>query len=191
MSPNYTAAIQHWGFKCPKGSKFYICENTWAEFIGCCKSNPCADGSGLCPGGLKALSFDPDKYADIPTQICLPSYYYYTCAFTEPPFFGCCGVNACAQGCPDEDLSPTLLSQNEQNRNNLLYPPSLNLTPPLSSKTPLQPVSTLLASSFKIPEYDVRSSRNLSLMKPEAVAGICSAILIATLVCLGVIVKYW
>jgi hypothetical protein len=138
------------------------------------------------------LSFDPDKYADMPTQICLPSYYYYTCAFTEPPFFGCCGENACAAGgCPDENLSPTLLSQNDRNRNNLLYPPSLNLTPPSSSKTPLQPISTLLASSFKVPEYDVKSSRNLSLMKPEAVAGICSAILIATLICLGMIAKYW
>lgn len=193
MSSNYTAAIKHWGFDCPKGSKFYICENTWAEFIGCCTSNPCADGSGLCEsGGVRSLSFDRDRYGELPPQGCLPSYDHYQCIGGKVPFVGCCSQNACAYSeCPLNQLGTSVLAQNQQNRHDLLYPPSLNLTAPSSSKTPLQPILTSPPSSFEVPEYDVKSSRDVPLMRPEVVAGICGAILVAALICLGIIAKYW
>ncbi|KAH7182329.1 uncharacterized protein B0J16DRAFT_270954 [Fusarium flagelliforme] len=73
MSRNYTAAIDYWGFKCPKGGEFYICENAWVEFFGCCDDDPCADGTGICQSGVKPLSFDPDNGYEMPLQTCLSS----------------------------------------------------------------------------------------------------------------------
>ncbi|WXC64521.1 hypothetical protein SNK03_010331 [Fusarium graminearum] len=75
MHLNHTAALQDfWGFKCARGSKFYICENSWAEFFGCCTSDPCADGIGVCPpDNVKALTFDAEKASEMPWQDCLTS----------------------------------------------------------------------------------------------------------------------
>lgn len=194
MSRNLTAAIDYWGFRCPKGGDFYICENTWIEFFGCCDDNPCADGSGICQSGVKPLSFDSDNGYEMPLQTCLSpssSNDYYVCWGTRPPFVGCCGQQACGDGCPASELGTALLSPDETSRRDLFYPPSMSLEVQPSSKTPLQPPSTLLPSSFRNVTYDAKSSRNSTLMTPYAVAGMCSAILIAILICIGLFARHW
>ncbi|UPK96981.1 hypothetical protein LCI18_007916 [Fusarium solani-melongenae] len=79
-------AIKHWGFYCPSGGRFYICENAGQEFMGCCTSDPCAKGKGVCPDkDLRATTFDQEHYMDIPTQSCGSIEgvgSYYTCTRT-------------------------------------------------------------------------------------------------------------
>ncbi|CAG7562552.1 unnamed protein product [Fusarium equiseti] len=172
MSRNYTTAIDYWGFRCPKGGDFYICENAWIEFIGCCNSDPCADGTGICQNGVEPLSFDRKNSYKLPLQTCLSSSSsdnFYLCWGTSPPFMGCCGQNACGNGCPAAQPGTALLSLNETSRRDLFYPSSLSLPVPPSSKKFLKPPSTLLPSSFKSLEYDAKSSRNGSLMQTYAV----------------------
>ncbi|KAJ4110277.1 hypothetical protein NW768_012037 [Fusarium equiseti] len=193
MSRNYTAAIDYWGFRCPKGGRFYICENSWIEFFGCCDDDPCSDGTGICQSGVKPLSLDPDHGYEMPLQSCLSSSTndYYVCWGTRPPFVGCCGQQACGNGCPASELRTAVLSPDETRRRNLFYPPSLSLEIPPSLKTPLEAPSTTLPSSFRNVTYDAKSSRNSSLMTPPAVAGMCSAILIAILICIGLFARHW
>jgi hypothetical protein len=103
------------GLSCPSGGAFYICADTEFEFVGCCSSNPCADGSGHCPkNNLRTSSFSGDKYADIPAQECAGNNgtaRWYTCMSTLPPFLGCCSGNPCATGaCLANELEAARLS---------------------------------------------------------------------------------
>ncbi|KAK1833456.1 hypothetical protein QBC39DRAFT_46960 [Podospora conica] len=103
------------GLSCPTGGAFYICHNNATEFIGCCSSDPCADGSGHCPkNDLRSSSFSGDKYADIPAQECAgdnATARWYTCMSTLPPFLGCCSGNPCATGaCLANELGAARLS---------------------------------------------------------------------------------
>ncbi|KAJ9150435.1 hypothetical protein NKR23_g3746 [Pleurostoma richardsiae] len=103
------------GLSCPKGGKFYICEGCKTEFVGCCTSNPCTDGSGTCPDGdLMTATFSADAYNDIPAQSCADTDGdWYTCMANVPPFLGCCSSNPCQNAtlsCPSPHLVPAKLS---------------------------------------------------------------------------------
>ncbi|GJD05365.1 hypothetical protein ColKHC_14190 [Colletotrichum higginsianum] len=111
------------GLSCPRGGDFYVCEGNTTEFLGCCASNPCADGSGKCPTkDLRISSFNPDKYANIPPQGCddprPANLFFYTCT-NNVPFIGCCAKNPCQEAdglCPTDHLIGTTLSPDAVNR---------------------------------------------------------------------------
>ncbi|CAF3513212.1 hypothetical protein SNK03_007048 [Fusarium graminearum] len=121
-------AREYWGLSCINGGKFYICEDDDTQFIGCCLNDPCGKNNGTCPDGdLRATTFESDKYAKLPAQDCDNSQgvdNWYTCAFTNPPFLGCCSQNACGSGCPRDRLVPAKLSEIENNRLDFLNPRS-------------------------------------------------------------------
>ncbi|KAL6412153.1 hypothetical protein AUP68_04536 [Ilyonectria robusta] len=126
MSDSNSTAFKYFGLNCPNGGEFYICEGDATEFIGCCTSNPCGANKGVCPSGnLRASSFNQDVYADLPQQNCSNSAgvtNWYTCAYTNPPFMGCCSESACNSGCARSNLVPAVLSSNENNKLDFLTP---------------------------------------------------------------------
>ncbi|KAL6923000.1 hypothetical protein FSST1_000274 [Fusarium sambucinum] len=187
MSSNRTALIEYWGLKCPQGGKVHICENSWTEFFGCCTSDPCGNGIGVCPSDhVRPMSFDRDKYSDFPVQDCLNSMgpdNWYTCAYTEPPFTGCCEFNACGSRC--SSLVSSKLSEVENNRLEFLYPSGLNLT-----RAALEPISTLPPTPFATSLYNQDSSRRV-VVQPGAMIGICVAVLVAAFLFLVLIATYY
>lgn len=117
------------GLSCPNGGDFHICENTKKEFIGCCTTDPCADGSGLCDKmNLRAASFSASSYLDIPPQSCETNgaaEHFYTCKANEPPFLGCCTINPCINmTCPSANLRAAILSSDHDSRASFLAPAS-------------------------------------------------------------------
>ena len=113
------------GLSCPSGGAFHVCEHSKIEFIGCCTSDPCADGSGQCPqNNLRPSSFSGDRYADIPPQQCATdnsTARWYTCMATLPPFLGCCLGNPCATGgCLASELRAARLSSDSAARSAFL-----------------------------------------------------------------------
>ena len=115
---------QSLGLSCPKGGQVYVCEGNQTEFLGCCKSDPCADGSGNCPKeDLRTTTFSTDAYDEILRQGCAGSkggVNWWTCTGTAPPFMGCCSVNPCqsteGDACPDDDLYAAQLSTDDDGR---------------------------------------------------------------------------
>ena len=124
-------ASKYFGLSCPNGGNFYICENNATEFIGCCTTNPCTpESNGEClKANLRAASFLADKYADLPRQDCDDAdsiKIWYTCAYTHPPFLGCCASNPCAAGlCTSTDLRPAKLSGDAEFKAQFLHPAGL------------------------------------------------------------------
>lgn len=115
------------GLSCPNGGDFHICENTKREFIGCCTTDPCADGSGLCQkANLRAASFSESSYLDIPPQSCDSTGgddHFYTCTANDPPFIGCCTINPCVNmTCPSANLRAAVLSSDHDDRASFLSP---------------------------------------------------------------------
>lgn len=107
---------------CPEGGRFYACGDG-SRYVGCCLSDPCAVG---CPAGnLVKTEFSAEQYGQIPDQLCSTGKFY-TCAYTDPPFWGCCTESACAgTGCPNTALAGAFLSQNPADAQPFL---SLNTT---------------------------------------------------------------
>lgn len=106
------------GLSCPYGGDFYICQGAKIEFVGCCTSNPCSDGSGSCiKEKLRPSSFSMTQYAKIPSLGCddsqprpeLKPPLWYTCIAPTPPFMGCCFSNPCGDGCPQVNVSAARL----------------------------------------------------------------------------------
>ena len=128
MATSHSETIQYFGLRCPESATLYICEGGDNEFIGCCTSDPCRDGSGICPdGNLRTASFNPDRYNDLKKQSCDDSRgadVWYSCSRSEPPFMGCCDINPCSSGCSRDHLLPAVLSKNETNRHFFLEPES-------------------------------------------------------------------
>ncbi|KAH7275715.1 hypothetical protein B0J15DRAFT_557789 [Fusarium solani] len=63
--------MAYWGLACPVGGRFYICEESEEQFMGCCTSDPCAKGNGVCPDkDLRTATFDRGRNAKIPMQGC-------------------------------------------------------------------------------------------------------------------------
>ncbi|PTB64845.1 hypothetical protein BBK36DRAFT_21576 [Trichoderma citrinoviride] len=109
--------IVNLGLSCPKGGRFYICEDQPARFMGCCTSDPCTTADGLCPDDeLRPGSFSSDAYSKILAQDCLdPGFLWYTCRDSSPPFLGCCSQNACeSTGCPVSKVGAATLAGNKQ-----------------------------------------------------------------------------
>ncbi|KXT00706.1 hypothetical protein AC578_8236 [Pseudocercospora eumusae] len=108
---------------CPEGGRFYACGDG-SRYVGCCLSDPCAVG---CPAGnLVKTEFDAEQYGQIPDQQC-SNGLFYTCAYTDPPFWGCCSESGCGTdtGCPNSALAGAFLSQNPADAQAFL---SLNTT---------------------------------------------------------------
>ncbi|ENH71510.1 hypothetical protein FOC1_g10007746 [Fusarium oxysporum f. sp. cubense race 1] len=66
MEVNYTAITDYYMIRCFSGGNFYVCKkpSTNLEFVGCCDSDPCADGSGICPQtDLRPMSYSPGRTA--------------------------------------------------------------------------------------------------------------------------------
>lgn len=148
-----SAAYKHFGLSCSDGGKYYICEDSDTQFMGCCTSDPCGSNNGTCPDGdLRAASFNADMYDELPTQDCDDSRgtaIYYTCKFNSPPFMGCCSQNACANsGCSRSRLIPSKLSPVEKNRLNFLEPSGSSETATSTS------TSTSTSSSTAEPSKD-------------------------------------
>ncbi|KAL8285148.1 hypothetical protein RB597_002305 [Gaeumannomyces tritici] len=121
------AYYKAFGLTCPDDGKFYVCEKATVQFIGCCTSDPCADGSGKCPqADLRKSNFSPSEYQALPEQDCdgYPGYQnWYTC--TNSRFMGCCAENPCSsKSCPNDKLLPARLSDKTINRNLFLNPTS-------------------------------------------------------------------
>ncbi|KAL1646081.1 hypothetical protein SLS58_003501 [Diplodia intermedia] len=99
---------------CLSGGTWYSC-GAGSRFVGCCTSDPC-NSRGCSDGNLRAASFNASAYSDFPDAEC-DSGRFWTCASTDPPFLGCCKVDACQAegnaGCPDEDLTAAHLPNND------------------------------------------------------------------------------
>ncbi|TRX91777.1 hypothetical protein FHL15_007330 [Xylaria flabelliformis] len=72
--------ISYLGLSCPSGGKFYICQGSKIEFLGCCDVDPC---SSQCPlTALHPAGLDIQRYADdTPAQSCVgstPSALWWT-----------------------------------------------------------------------------------------------------------------
>ncbi|KAI5457035.1 hypothetical protein BGZ63DRAFT_82491 [Mariannaea sp. PMI_226] len=159
MVVEHTAVIATYGLNCPEGGDVYICEGKATEFVGCCTSDPCSDGAGCPAKHLRTLTFNQDKYTSIPALSCDSSGgkegLWYSCAFTNPPFLGCCDVNACGdkaqQGCPPGHLVAGLLSTNAKIRAKFLSPDNMSesqTTPTiLSTSSSASSASTKTTSS--------------------------------------------
>ncbi|KAH6884153.1 hypothetical protein B0T10DRAFT_579538, partial [Thelonectria olida] len=53
-------------FYCPDGGDFYICFGSWLNFIGCCASDPCTNGPGVCPDEhLRTTTYNATALRDI------------------------------------------------------------------------------------------------------------------------------
>lgn len=113
--------ISSLGLTCPSGGQFYICQGNTTQFLGCCASDPCADGKGSCPqADIRYASFNASDYAKIHSQACASTDAtdkWYTCsgAGLHDPFLGCCASNACGggTGCPTKDLVAARLSDDK------------------------------------------------------------------------------
>ncbi|KAM5381837.1 hypothetical protein ACJZ2D_002827 [Fusarium nematophilum] len=49
MPMNLSQLTKYHQLSCPSGGKFYICEDSWVEFMGCYTVDACRDGVGWCP----------------------------------------------------------------------------------------------------------------------------------------------
>lgn len=166
------------GIKCPGNSHFYS-GNTTATFLGCCAVDPATTSDGLCPDdSLRATTFNPTAYASIPKQECAgkdSSAQWYVCAYTKPPFMGCCAASACEKGCAQADLRPARLSSDIEDANVFLgssvsssaTSPSSTTTPTASSLAITAKTSTASPSSTAEP-----SNGGTRGMQPGAVAGL-------------------
>lgn len=138
------------GLSCPKGGRFYICEDQPTSFVGCCTIDPCTTADGLCPDNhLQPSSFDPDAYSEIRAQDCLdPGFLWYTCRDSSPPFLGCCSQMACEpSGCPASKVGAASLAGNKQRAAPFLSGGSSSSREPSSSTTMTTTSSELVPST--------------------------------------------
>ncbi|KFA64886.1 hypothetical protein S40285_02866 [Stachybotrys chlorohalonatus IBT 40285] len=107
--------IEKLGISCPALSRFYVCPRS--RFIGCCSEDPCVLPDGVCPQDrMQPTSFDMFSYNMIERHECVfADAQWYTCAYTSPPFLGCCTVNPCEVGeCPLRSLRPARMSDDDE-----------------------------------------------------------------------------
>ncbi|OAQ97657.1 hypothetical protein LLEC1_07995 [Akanthomyces lecanii] len=162
------------GIKCPGDSQFYNGNNT-ATFLGCCAIDPATTSDGLCPDdGLRATTFNPTAYSSIPKQECMgndSSALWYVCAYTKPPFMGCCAARACDEGCAQADLRPAKLSSNIEDANVFLGPSVSTSTTSLSLSSATSTTATTTTSTASPSSSPVPSNSGNQGMKPGAQGG--------------------
>ncbi|RSL67756.1 hypothetical protein CEP54_003066 [Fusarium duplospermum] len=184
--------IEYWGFSCPDGGHFYICENIGEQFMGCCTSDPCAKGKGVCPDkDLRAATFDGDSHTDIPSQDCgwkSAADYLYACSYEDSYFLGCCEQNACVSGCPRASLIPMSLSEDFVSRYSLKYPETSSDIPNTTTISIPRPTLTSALVSPKREGSDQNQAKYS--MRAEAVAGICVAAVVVVLLLFGAFWRY-
>ncbi|CVL03946.1 uncharacterized protein FMAN_14915 [Fusarium mangiferae] len=192
MDVNYTAITDYYMIRCFSGGNFYVCKkpSTNLEFVGCCNSDPCADGSGICPQtDLRPMSYSPGRTAYKLGLECgaLHNASFYRCDLSMPHFLGCCGVDPCARGCPQNQLIPAQLPALEGWRKLFLEPYRVQN----NTASDLRP-GVEVNSTFEAPDF---SNINWDLGKhevgPATVIGICAGFLAASLLVLGLIRHYW
>lgn len=145
MSNNSSDPITELGLTCPSGGNFHICQDSKVRFVGCCTTDPCADGSGQCAADdVRTASFDAAKYDAIPPESCAAdsSALWYTCRDADPPFLGCCRSNPCNGGCPASDLAAARLSDDASQA-----APFLTSSSPTSTVTSASPPTMSTQSS--------------------------------------------
>jgi hypothetical protein len=119
------------------------------------------------------MSFDVDKYNDIPAQDCFGSdsdVNWFACTGTKPfPFMGCCAVNPCAEGsCPTKELRMSKLSSNEKNAQVFLGGEDASTT----ASESLTATSTSTTSSATVSETTAASSGGGGGLSQGAIIGI-------------------
>lgn len=182
------------GSPAPTEGTYYICEGADVEFIGCCTSDPCADGGGICPwGDLRTSSFVQSKNEVIPSQNCDDSRganIWYTCAYTNPPFFGCCDIYPCTteSGCPRSKILPSMLSPVEETRLLLLAPGKPKISGSVTSDANTSTPTSTPTSSVNRQSSAGAAWRTLS---PGEVAGITVGVALLALIVLGLLLKAW
>ncbi|KAI8723826.1 hypothetical protein NCS52_00239400 [Fusarium sp. LHS14.1] len=186
VTNDISKAIKYWGFSCPDGGRFHICENEGGQFMGCCTSDPCARGSGCPDKDLRTATFNKNLYAEMPTQDCGTAEgtdSWYNCGSLDPPFIGCCERNACSSGCPLASLVPISLSELPEHRYYLIYPGAsgegLNAT---TISIPKPSLTSALESSNDQAKHSLGGG---------AVAGICLGAVVAVLLLLGALWRCW
>ncbi|KAI1408514.1 hypothetical protein F5Y13DRAFT_172606 [Hypoxylon sp. FL1857] len=107
------SAEERYGLFCPSGGSFYTCIHTQIRFLGCCETDPCSNG-GECP----VDQLRPASYANYsgPHQSCVAPYdegEWYTCDDATPKFMGCCTQDPCNNGCPNANLIPARLDDDD------------------------------------------------------------------------------
>lgn len=192
---NFTSIVEYFGFTCPVGGDFYICEDAINWFIGCCTSDPCADDTGICPdGNLHAASFDRSKNEVIPSQNCDDSRganVWYTCAYTNPPFFGCCDVYPCTieSGCSRSNVLPSVLSFVKETRLLLLAPGKPEISSSVASDA-----NTSTPTFSSTPTSSARQSSpgaGWRALSPGEVVGVTVGVVLLALIFLGLLLKAW
>ncbi|KAH7133775.1 hypothetical protein EDB81DRAFT_805092 [Dactylonectria macrodidyma] len=174
-----SVAIDYYGLRCNDEGDFYVCEGADNEFIGCCTSDPCADGGGICPDGdLRTATFDVDKFDQMKKQSCddsRASTVWYTCQGLDPPFLGCCDVSPCSEGCTRENLLPAVLSSKSANRKAFLDPENVYSTTIVSSSTAASTRSATSSASASASASNSADSSDSGGLSHGAVAGIAAA----------------
>ncbi|KAJ4257516.1 hypothetical protein NW762_008640 [Fusarium torreyae] len=171
------------GISCPDGGQFYICEDDDTQFVGCCVNDPCGANNGTCPeGDLRTTTFNPDRYNDIFQQDCNNSQSvrnWYTCTGTNPPFIGCCSLNACNTGCPRARLEPAMLSKTERNRLEFLDPRNRGSTTASTASETASSTASSTAEASK--DEGLGTGATAGIAVAATVGGLISLILIAWL----------
>lgn len=190
MAVNYSSILWFYGLRCLGGGKFYICKDAKTEFVGCCNSDPCVGGKGVCPKGkLRRMTFSQSLYGQIPTLGCddpIRGHAGYSCMYTEPSFYGCCLVPACGLefGCPMNETIAATLPVNESLRKSFLEP-DIDYESMAGSASYPAPESTQSLKFVDVSDSDWASEITPS---PGIVAGICASVLVIVLLLL---VFFW
>ncbi|OAA41420.1 hypothetical protein BBO_05406 [Beauveria brongniartii RCEF 3172] len=157
---------------CPDDSQFFSGNSTGA-FLGCCTIDPATTSDGLCPNEcLRPTTFNSAVYGSIPKQACAGpdvGAQWFVCAYTKPPFMGCCVADACKKGCAPTELRPAKLSSIVEDANVFIDGPSSFSTSTASSRSAS---STPTASPSSTASAAATSNSAHQGMQPGTVAGL-------------------
>lgn len=187
MLPNNFSQIHKSDFKCSAGGDFYICYGAWFQFIGCCTSDPCADGLGICPDGhlrpahrvWTADSHFPysldcmSQSAGVAMLTCKSNYSFFGCCedFNTLYKLKCDVDDLYAWRCAENKTALTMLSSNLSSGNDVLN----------YSRIP-EPTPLVFATSAA----HHRSGSSLA-----RVTGICVGGILLALLVLGMLWRFW
>lgn len=164
---------------CPAGNAFRACASG-SMFVGCCDDSvqPCIDG---CPGGvpchdgcpsqhLRPASFPPEYYDQIPDQDCSTGSQWYKCSYTHPPFIGCCKTDPCDNGCSQDDLTASSISNAKNGSYFFPHEPGYSTNDISWTPAALTHTSTASSSSKNPPNTPSTTSDPSSTLTPSAAA---------------------